>query len=197
MKTFAKICIAAGILSALFLVGRALFYSPTGETTDSGLIAATSTRGISSGSLPSELLIPKLGITTKVQHLGVTKSGNMAAPSNFTDVSWYKFGTVPGMKGSAVMAGHEDNALSLDGVFKHLEDLVIGDSVFVVDQTGTKLEFKVVEKAVYEYNHSPTERIFNTDGKVRLNLITCAGDWLPEAKTNDKRLVIYTELVSG
>jgi sortase A len=195
-KTIAKILIGIGLISGFLVLGRSLFYSPTGEASDSGLVANTAVTVQPDGSLPSRLLIPKIDVDTEVQHLGVTASGNMAAPSNFTDVSWYKFGAVPGAKGSAVMAGHEDNALSLDGVFKHLGDLAIGDSVFVVDEGGNRLEFKVVEKAIYEYDNSPTERIFNKSDKARLNLITCAGDWLPEAKTNDKRLVIYTELVT-
>lgn len=197
-KNLGKILIATGLLVATGVLGKALYYAPNGAV-DSGLQAtATSTlpRVSVSGPLPDKLLIPKLDIEADVQHLGVTKTGNMAAPNNFTDVSWYELGTVPGEIGSAVMSGHEDNAISLDGVFKHLEDLEIGDSVFVVDGDGKKLEFRVTEKAVYPYDRSPTDRIFNQKGKARLVLITCAGDWLASAKTNDKRLVVYTELVT-
>ncbi len=197
-KTFLRTIIVLALIVGFGLLGRALFYFPNGEV-DSGLAtvqhidsayATTTTIG-----LPERLIIPKLGIDADVQQLGVTKTGNMAAPNNFTDVSWYKFGTPPGQDGSAVMAGHEDNAISLDGVFKHLEDLVVGDSVYVMDKDEKKLEFKVVDIKVYPYDNSPIEKIFNTKGKARLNLITCAGEWVPAAKTNDKRLVVYTELV--
>ncbi len=200
-KSLGKIFLAGGLLIAMVVLGRALFYAPN-DAVDSGLPVATTTatstpqRVSVPGPLPDLLLIPRLGIEADVQHLGVTKTGNMAAPNNFTDVSWYKLGTLPGETGSAVMSGHEDNAIALDGVFKHLEDLQIGDPVFVVDGNGEKLEFRVTEKAVYPYDRSPTERIFNATGKARLVLITCAGDWLPKAKTNDKRLVVYTELVN-
>lgn len=196
MKTLGKILLVGGVLIALIVLGRGLYYAPNDEV-DSGLQASSQTSVTSpQGSLPDRLLIPKLGIDADVQHVGVTKTGNMAAPNNFVDVSWYKFGPPPGEVGSAVVSGHEDNAVSLDGVFKHLEDLVVGDSVFVLTEKGDKLEFRVTEKAIYPYNDSPTERIFNAPGKARLNLITCAGDWLPEAKTNDQRLVVYTELVT-
>lgn len=197
-KTFLKIIIVLALLAGFGLFGRAYFYFPNDEV-DSGLptveqinntYATTTAIG-----LPERLIIPKLEIDADVQHLGVTTSGNMAAPNNFTDVSWYKLGTPPGADGSAVMAGHEDNAISLDGVFKHLEDLVVGDSVYVMDKDGNKLEFKVVDSKVYPYDNSPVEKIFNAKGKARLNLITCAGEWLPSAHTNDKRLVVYTELV--
>jgi LPXTG-site transpeptidase (sortase) family protein len=151
-----------------------------------------------SSELPSTLLIPALGVNAKVQALGITKKGNMGAPSNFTDVSWFKLGTVPGQVGSAVMAGHEDNALSLDGVFKHLEDLKTGDDVYVVRKDGKKLHFKVVDKKIYPYNLTgpELEKVYNADDAARLNLITCTGNWVQSIKTNDKRLVVFTKLVS-
>ena len=211
-KSSAKILMLSGILLALFALGRGFLYFPNDERKDSGLyLGSTTGAGVVTGTndspggsttagtadLPSRLLIPKLEIDAKVQHLGVTKSGNMAAPANFTDVGWYKYGTIPGRLGSAVISGHEDNAVSLDGVFKHLEDLVVGDDIYVVDKNGQKLHFRVVEKKIcpYDLKGPELERIFNAKGKVRLNLITCAGDWLASAKTNDQRLVIFTELV--
>ena len=196
-KPIAIILILIGLLLLTIVVIRGFFYAPNNEV-DSGLEVATSSSQTSSGNYaqPSTLIIPSLNIETDVQSLGVTKSGNMAAPNNFTDVSWYKFGTVPGQIGSAVMAGHEDNAVSLDGVFKHLGELKIGDDVYTVDENGKKLHFKVVDKQIYPYDNSPVEKIFATKDKARLNLITCAGDWVPSAKTNDKRLVVYTELVN-
>ncbi len=195
MKSLAKFLIFGSLLVALIVLGRGLYYAPNGEVhyeaaTSPGLPTA-------GGPLPERLLIPKLNIDADVQRLGVTAAGNMAAPNNFTDVSWYKFGTIPGQLGSAVIAGHEDNALSLDGVFKHLDQLEIGDRIYVVDESGKRLEFKVIEKRIYPYNLAgpELERIFNEKGRARLNLITCAGTWLPAAKTNDKRLIVFTELV--
>jgi sortase A len=195
MKTLSKFLILGSIIIILIVLGKGLYFAPNGEV-DSGLHASSTQDNSLSASLPERLIIPKLEIDADVQHVGVTATGNMAAPNNFVDVGWYKYGPTPGEKGSAVIAGHEDNALSLDGVFKHLEDLEVGDRIFVEDEKGKRREFKVVEKAIYPYNNSPTEKIFNAKDKARLNLITCAGDWLPEAKTNDKRLVVYTELVN-
>ncbi len=202
MKKLAKLLIIFGILAALFVLWRSVYYAPNdalADEVDSGLAAAVNLgESVDPEALPTKLLIPRLNIDSDVQRLGITRTSNMAAPDNFTDVSWYKFGTVPGFNGSAVMAGHEDNAISLDGVFKHLEDLEIGDDVYVVREDGQRLRFKVVDKKVLPYNLSGTEleKIFNAKDKARLNLITCAGDWLKEAKTNDQRLVIYTELVN-
>ena len=200
-KSFIKLLVVASAIIVLLIGWRLFYYFPNDEV-DSGLEAnaggalATSSPTSSRG-LPSKLIIPKLEIETDVQRLGVTKSGNMAAPDNFKDVSWYKFGTVPGDTGSAVIAGHEDNAISTPAIFYHLNDLEIGDEVYVVDESGKRLRFKVVRKEIHPYNLSgqKLEEIFNSKDKARLNLITCAGDWLPSVKTNDKRLVVYTEFV--
>ncbi len=201
MKTLGKILFFGGLLMAMLVWGLSAGYFPGQEDVGLQVINAPGTTSTSSpastGDGPVRLLIPTLDIDTDIQHRGITRAGNMAAPDNFSDVSWYKYGTVPGKRGSAVMAGHEDNALALDGVFKHLRDLRAGDDVFVVMADGTKLHFEVIESAIYPYDNSPVERIFNSTSGTFLNLITCAGEWLPQAKTNDQRLVVYTKLVDN
>lgn len=145
-------------------------------------------------SAPLRLLVPSVNIDAAVQKVGLSKKGNMAVPTNFTDAGWYKYGTLPGAQGSAVIDGHVDNALSLDGVFKHLNDVNIGDSVFVYNENGEKLEFIVIKKEMYSKSDVPMEEIFNKTGGSYLNIITCAGDWVQADKNYDHRLVVYTEL---
>lgn len=206
MKAFAKLLIVLAVILGGFALWRGFFYYPndevvgipaTGDVAAGELASSSAKAPINDGILPSRLLIPKLNIDTQVQRLGITKKGNMAAPSNFTDVSWYKYGAIPGQLGSAVMAGHEDNAAGLDGVFKHLEDLSIGDDVYVVDANGKKLHFRVTDKKVYPYNLSGAEleKVFNAKDAAHLNLITCTGHWVESIKTNNQRLVVFTELV--
>ena len=106
MNKLAKLLILAAILVAPFALGRGLYYAPND---DSGLSVGTTSQNATvisteSYNQPSRLIIPSLDIDTNVQHVGLAKSGNMAAPNNFTDVSWWKYGTVPGYRGSAVMA---------------------------------------------------------------------------------------------
>ena len=54
---------------------------------------------------PVRLEIPKLGLDVHVQQAGIIAGNRMAAPTNFTDVAWYKYGPAPGELGSAVIAG--------------------------------------------------------------------------------------------
>jgi len=118
----------------------------------------------------------------------------MATPGNYTDVGWYKYGAVPGFAGSAVMDGHVDNALALDGVFKRLGELRVGDEIFVDTASSTKLRFVVVEVASYAVADVPLERIFNAKDASHLNLITCTGEWSRDTQEYAERLVVYATL---
>lgn len=145
---------------------------------------------------PRRLKIPALRIDAGVQEVGVNAKGNMAAPNNFTDVGWYKYGPPPGFLGSAVITGHVDNALALPGVFKRLRELKIGDDIFVETNDGRELRFRITEIQRYPYSRVPLNILFARRDLPRLNLITCGGDWLPEERIYDERLVVYAELVA-
>ncbi len=122
--------------------------------------------------------------------------GAMGIPTNFTDVAWYNGGPVPGMPGSAVIDGHLDGRNVKEAVFYRLGDLRPGDIVEVVDANGATSTFNVVRLADYSYNATTTD-IFEGDLlKARLNLITCAGDWIKGQGIYDKRVVVFTELQS-
>jgi sortase A len=144
---------------------------------------------------PIKLSIPSAKVKANIQYVGRTTKGNMGSPTNFSEVAWYKHGTVPGETGSAVMAGHVDNALALAGVFKNLKNLKIGDDVYVTRHDGNQLHFVVQDIQRYPYNAIPTDTIFNRNDGAYLNLVTCEGEWLQDQKTYEERLVVYTKLV--
>ena len=192
--------ISVAVLIATFTISRDLSVPALEE---SGLDIATDTAmaaggitNITSKELPDELSIPKIHVTSNVQHLGITKTGNMAAPDNFSDVSWYKYGAIPGKEGSAVMAGH-DNGIYVRGVFKRLGELKVGDDVYMTKENGEKLHFKVIETAIYPYDKAPLEKIFTRKDSSYLNLITCTGTFNKDIGSSDHRLVVYTALVAN
>lgn len=189
---------AAAALTALAVVVfavtlvRATLAAPVEEAaavTPPALAAA-----IAPGDYPAKLRIPALSIDAQVQKTGLTKSGAMGTPTNFTDVAWYQYGPAPGQLGSAVIDGHVDNALSLPGVFKHLGDIAVGDDIYIDTKDGKALHFVVTEIESYPYKAVPTERIFEAADRPRLNLVTCDGSWMRAEKTYDERLVVYAEL---
>ena len=200
MSRTARITIAIIVILAISLFAwtavHALWYAPDSISVAAPAVS-TSSIPVATSSFPSRLIIPSLGIDADVQHVGVNAQGNMRAPSNFTDVSWYEYGTVPGYIGSAVMAGHVDNGLGLDGVFKHLDSLKVGDDVYIEENGGSRLHFRVTDIEAYPYQSVPTQMLFAAADTARLNLITCEGAWVNGKDTYDHRLVIYTVLVGN
>lgn len=171
---------------------HAVFYAPDSSTVETPQMAASV--HINAPENPARLRIPRLHIQAAVQYVGINGSGNMATPSNFTDVAWYKYGTVPGQMGSAVINGHVDNGLALAGVFKHLQDIQTGDDIYIDTKQGSSLHFVVERVVLYPYKDVPTDLVFNQKDAPRLNLITCDGNWVKAGKTYDKRLVVYAVL---
>lgn len=149
--------------------------------------------------LPVRLVIPAINVDAHVQYVGLTETGTgeMGVPDNFTDVGWYKEGVRPGMSGSAVIAGHYNGKETPQAVFFDLDTLEVGDEVIVMNADQIEDVFQVVKIETFAYD-APTNDIFiSADGKKRLNLITCSGDWLAEADIYNQRTVVFTELRSA
>ncbi len=145
---------------------------------------------------PTHLSIPSIAVDAKVQLVGLTASGAMGIPTNFTDVGWYKYGVVPGEVGSAVIDGHVDNALGFKGVFKYLANVKVGEDVFMTDVSGAQHRFVVREVTSYPYDEVPAGDIFHESDRRLIRLITCGGKWIKSAKTYDTRVVVTAEYIS-
>jgi LPXTG-site transpeptidase (sortase) family protein len=141
---------------------------------------------------PMNITIPKIRVDAKVEEVGITKKGNMATPNSFAKTGWYKYGTIPGETGSAVIAGHVDNGLALPGVFSNLKNLKKGDDIYIATK-NENLHFIVTESDIYDFD-APTNEIFEDKDEKLLKLITCTGNWITEYKTHDKRLVVTAKL---
>jgi len=145
-------------------------------------------------SYPAYLTIPVLGVQTKVEHVGVDNSGNMAIPNDPNNAAWFQPGTVPGSVGNAVVDGHLDWYGIPQGIFFYLSSLKPGDRLYVRDANGIDRAFVVTQQQVCAYNKCPLNDIFGTTGLARLNLITCAGVFNRASQNYDKRLVVYSQL---
>ncbi len=142
--------------------------------------------------VPARLKIPSLGINAKVESVAIRADGAMATPSNFDNVAWYSPGAKPGAQGSAVFAGHVNNALFKSGVFERLAQINKGDYVTVEDSAGKSSVYRV--SSVEEYQPDAlTDALFVTTGPSRLVLITCTGNWVQVTRSYDKRLVVIAE----
>lgn len=137
--------------------------------------------------IPERIFIPQLNVDAEIKEVGITKNGNIASPRSFSDAGWYKYGPLPGQAGTAVIDGHVDNGLAFPGVFKNLDKLKMGDSIYIETNNDKTLRFVVDQIDIYDYQ---AKTPFKETGDPKLILITCTGDFQPEARTHNRRLVV-------
>lgn len=186
------------LLIFVTILTRALFVAADTEVRapdlDAYRAAQQEALATSHASLPERLFIPAIGVDAMIEEVSVNTDGNMKSPGSYSSVGWYKYGTIPGEIGNAVIAGHIDNGLGLDGVFKHLSALRKGDQISIITKDGMTRRFTVNEIVTYPYTEVPNEALFGNSGRTRLILITCAGRWITGDKTYDQRLIVSAEL---
>jgi sortase (surface protein transpeptidase) len=158
--------------------------------------SVTTTQAASDGSQPVRLSVPTIGINAPIEQVGTLPSGDMATPTQnpWVDAGWYSDGPRPGDRGSAVIDGHLDRPGGFPAVFWYLGNIHVGDAVFVTEKDGTQLRFHVTRIASYPPQEAPLQDIFGNRSGRYLNLITCAGDWIPDQHQTTQRLVVYTTL---
>lgn len=145
--------------------------------------------------LPIRLKIPAIYVNAPIISLGLASDGAMDVPNGPYDVGWFKLGQRPGEKGSAVMDGHFGWGDGIPAVFDDLHKLVKGDKIYVENDKGQMISFVVVGKKIYEPDANASDVFGSNDGKARLNLVTCGGNWDKVTKSYSNRLIVFTERV--
>lgn len=145
--------------------------------------------------VPERLSIPKLGINVFVEQVGLDSQHRMDVPKNTDNAGWYDLGYKPGEEGNAVIDGHLDTLYG-PSIFYNLENLTMGDEIFVTDDTGRQLIFIVTSTASYPFDQVPLQAVFGPSDKPHLNLITCGGGWDSVNKNYSNRIVVYSDLTA-
>lgn len=183
-----------------YLWGRSLVSPPTPSPTNLSKAhqtpEATATPPLNMAD-DVHLIIPKIGVNALVEPVNVQADGTLGVPTRnqWDGVGWYQGGPIPGQRGSAVIDGHLDRPGALPAVFWRLHELSEGDMVMVEEASGHTLHFQVTKVASYPPDNAPTTQIFGNSSGTFLNLITCAGQWIPQQHQTSLRLVVYTTLV--
>lgn len=129
-------------------------------------------------SPPDRIRIPAIGVNAPLMGLGLTPSGSLdVPPAGRRDLAgWYEAGTTPGERGTAIVAGHVDNA---DGpaVFYRLGALKKGSRVEVDRRDGGVAVFTVDAVEVYAAKEFPDERVYGPAERPELRVITCGGTY--------------------
>ncbi len=170
-------------------------HTSTSSTKTKPIATSTASSATATNTL---LVIPAIGVHAPVEPVGKSATGYMEVPvrNPWTGVGWYQYGPRPGELGSAVLDGHLDRPGGSPAIFWQLHTLHVGDTIMIV-QSGKKIRtFRVVQMELYEPKNAPLTRIFSDTAGTFLNLITCAGTWIPQLKQTTQRLVVYSTLVS-
>jgi LPXTG-site transpeptidase (sortase) family protein len=183
----------AAILSLNPSLDDSFFGTPAGSAATTS--TATSTSNAATGPIiPVRLQIPAIGVNAHVEQVGNKADGSMGTPQTFGDVAWYEPGSEPGAPGNAVIDGHVDNALTTAGVFEHLSQVSLGETILVSDASGKTLTYTVTETEESPATSTLAASIFTTTGPSQLVLITCDGTWVPSARSFDQRFVVVAQL---
>jgi Sortase domain len=144
---------------------------------------------------PVSLVIPAIGVRTRLVRLGLTPGGALQVPPTAAMAGWYTGSPRPGEPGGAVIAGHIDSR-SGPGVFYRLRTLRRGERVFVRRANGTLAEFRVTAVHSYPKAAFPTSAVYGPTPDAQLRLITCGGTFDPATGHYQSNTIVYASLVS-
>nr|WP_223188278.1 class F sortase [Streptomyces sp. TRM68416] len=129
-------------------------------------------------SPPDRVRIPSIRVDAPLTGLGLTATGSLDVPpaARTNLAGWYEAGTTPGETGTAIVAGHVDNA---DGpaVFYDLGALKKGGTIEVDRRDGTTAVFSVDSVEVYDARDFPDEKVYGAAPRPELRVITCGGGY--------------------
>ncbi len=129
-------------------------------------------------SPPDRIRIPSIRVDAPLMGLGLTRSGSLDVPppERKNLAGWYEAGTTPGETGTAVVAGHVDNAVG-PAVFYDLGALTRGRTIEVDRRDGSVAVFTVDSVEVYDAKSFPDEKVYGAAARPELRVITCGGPY--------------------
>ncbi len=146
--------------------------------------------------LPVRLKIPTIGVDSAIEDALITKDGRMDVPAGSVNVAWFSLGPNPGEEGSAVIGGHFGIKNGVPFVFYKLDELKVGDKVYIVDDKNDTLTFVVRSISLFDRNADATTVFTSNDGLAHLNLITCEGVWNKVNDNYPQRRVVFTDFTA-
>ncbi|MBB1262489.1 class F sortase [Streptomyces alkaliterrae] len=129
-------------------------------------------------SAPTRIRIPVIEVDAPITGLGLDTDGSLEPPPEDDPnlVGWYRDGTAPGVRGTAIFAGHVDRAEG-PSVFYGLGALRKGNRVEVARRDGRTAVFTVYAIEVYGRDDFPDQRVYGSTGRPEIRLITCGGGY--------------------
>ncbi|MFJ3584925.1 class F sortase [Streptomyces sp. NPDC090127] len=125
---------------------------------------------------PVRLRVPEIDVDTPMMRLGLDRDGALEVPpaGDRNVAGWYEDGTPPGAEGTAIVAGHVDNAQG-PAVFYALGALKKGNRIEVDRVDGRTAVFTIDAVEVYGNEDFPDEKVYGGTGRAEIRVITCGG----------------------
>jgi sortase (surface protein transpeptidase) len=144
---------------------------------------------------PVRLVIPAIGVTTRLIRLGITAQHTLQVPSTTAVAGWYTGSPPPGAIGAAVIAGHVDSYAG-PGVFFRLRELRRGERVYVKRAGHSVLVFRVTGVRRYLKARFPTDAVYGATPNPQLRLITCGGTFDEATGHYLSNVIVYATLIT-
>lgn len=145
---------------------------------------------------PVRLVIPAIGISSRLTRLGVTAGGTLEVPASASVAGWFTGSPRPGAVGASIIAGHIDSRLG-PGVFFRLARLRPGERVYVVRADHSVARFEIISVRSYAKSRFPRAVVYGPVPDAELRLITCGGRFDFATSSYLDNVVVYAVLVRG
>ena len=131
----------------------------------------------------NRLIIPSIGVNSVITSVGLTADGAVDVPA--TNVGMWAGSPAPGAHGATFLDGHSP------GILSALNQVGVGQT-FQVIYGGQTYTYRVAHTETIPLDSVNMRRALavygNGDG---LNIMTCAGQFVPSSNTYDHRLIVY------
>jgi sortase (surface protein transpeptidase) len=145
---------------------------------------------------PVFLVVPAIGVRTRLIRLGTTSAGTLQVPTTTSVAGWYTASARPGAIGPAVIAGHVDSVAG-EGVFFRLKTLRPGDKIFIRRADGTVAQFVITAVTLYAKTRFPTSAVYGPVPYAAIRLITCGGVFDHATGSYLSNVVVYGHQIAG
>jgi len=141
--------------------------------------------------------VPVIGVDSALVDLGRNPDGTVEVPSlDDPDAKpgWFRGSPTPGTLGPAIILGHVDSRRFGPGVFFHLKDLRAGDAIDVTRADGSVAHFTVDDVREVPKSDFPTLQVYGNLDHAGLRLITCGGEFDPDAASYESNIIVFASL---
>lgn len=145
--------------------------------------------------VPTSIGIPKINAVSTLVPLGLAENNQHEVPpvDKPEQAGWYEYGPRPGDPGPAIILGHI-NGHGKPGIFYHLDKLVAGDDVLIVDNSGRSMRFTVYKTESVPKDDFPADRVYGNTDTSELRLITCGGAYDAATHNYKNNTIVYARI---